>query len=99
MQNPRKEIWFRLLSTESQSWLLAALFVNGTIILYTTYVTLKTFSLSPDDSAFQISAQLFSQGKIAIPSPNLRTFSMFSVVLTMVLFMANTHLVGQFFLP
>ena len=44
-------------------------FVNGALILYTTYVTLKTFSLSPDEYAYQISAQLFSQGKIAIPSP------------------------------
>lgn len=69
MSKPKKGIWFRLLSTESQSWLLAALFVNGALILYTTYVTLKTFSLSPDEYAYQISAQLFSQGKIAIPSP------------------------------
>lgn len=64
----------RCLNTQDFFWLFLALLVNGALIFYTTQVTLRAFPLSPDEYAYQISADLFAQGKLSIPSPEPREF-------------------------
>ncbi len=74
MQALKKGFWVRLLETKRPAWLLAALLVNGTLILYTTLHTFQTFPISPDEYVYQISAELFSTGKLSVPSPEPRSF-------------------------
>ena len=62
----------RWLNTKTYAWLYAAILVNGSLILYTTHVTFQNFPSSPDEYSYQVSAELFSTGRLHIPSPEGR---------------------------
>ncbi len=64
----------RWLNTKTYAWLYAAILVNGSLILYTTHVTFQNFPSSPDEYSYQVSAELFSTGRLHIPSPEPREF-------------------------
>jgi hypothetical protein len=68
-KNTFRKGWGQLLGTEGYGWLLTAVLINGILILLTARFTLQSFSLSPDEYAYRISAQLFTQGKLSVPSP------------------------------
>jgi hypothetical protein len=62
------------LETESCFWIVLAVTVNTLLIAYTVKYTLQYFPMSPDEYAYQISAQLFADGKLSTPSPEYPWF-------------------------
>lgn len=63
--------WFK---AKRPTWLYVAILVNGGLIFYTTHVTFQGFPYSPDEYSYQISAGLFSTGRLSVPSPEPRAF-------------------------
>jgi 4-amino-4-deoxy-L-arabinose transferase-like glycosyltransferase len=72
-EEPRK-IWEKAVKTQKPVWLVLALLVNMVLILYTEIGTLQKFPNSGDEYAYLISAQLFTEGKLSVPSPEPREF-------------------------
>jgi hypothetical protein len=63
-----------LLRTANPGVVLAVLVLNLGLTLYTALVSLRDFPDSGDEYAYMISAQLFSEGRLWVPSPEPREF-------------------------
>ncbi len=63
---------------KKSEWILAGvLLVNFLLILFTSQITLKNFPNSSDEYSQYISAKLFSEGRLSVPSPPQKDFFFF----------------------
>lgn len=68
------EAGLALLRTSSPVLPLAVIGLNLALSVFTSQVTLKGFPNSGDEYAYLISAQLFAEGRLSVPSPEPRQF-------------------------
>jgi len=67
-------LWLRLVRSESVFLPWSVALVNLILMLFTEFVTLHHYPNSGDEYAYQISASLFSEGKLSVPSPRFPRF-------------------------
>jgi hypothetical protein len=77
----RPPAWRAWLARPGNAALAAAVGVNLVLILWTAVHTLRRFPNAGDEYAYLLSAELFSRGKLSVPSPEPRHFFDFHHVL------------------